>query len=458
MLSASLLVSALLLSSLIIARPGGAVTATSGPDPIAVFVGYADDLRASPFFPTPWVGSPNTIFIGSGSPFDAGAIRIDNTGGSPITIDSVSVLLHGPGSSVPFGNPPGPVNLWGTGIVVPAGFHLILTQTTQFNFDTSDDPFRACGSPAPSGTPPFPVITVTIGGVPFPFNDMAHVLDTGGFDFACLGNESLQWRPIGTCGIECPGGGSISVSKFFTDSSLNPLPTDQNGNPKVDVVLANGIVRSTNPGQVLAWVNVTNTGGVPVDSLKLNETLPVDWVVHPRWMPATGAIHVFFVFTNGTRVEITDPTTIAVSTGNPQSVVLLIPDIAATAAGTSLGGGENILLSVKLSYGLIGTSQSAASYPRNYTDTASAAAFTGTGFTGSEFTGTASGFFIAFAKVVGDANGDFKVDILDAAIIAYSYGSRPGDAKWNPNADFNNNNVIDIQDAAQMAIYYGTSS
>src|SRR3989449_2773740 len=62
---------------------------------------------------------------------------------------------------------------------------------------------------------------------------------------------------------------STRVSKFFTDSSLNPLPLDNSGNPMVNVVLARSIVESTNPGQVLAWVNVSNTGPTPVQSLKL---------------------------------------------------------------------------------------------------------------------------------------------------------------------------------------------
>ncbi len=434
------------------------VRAPSGPDPIAVFVGYADNLRSSPFFPVPWAGDPNVIFIGGGT-FDAGAIRIDNTGGSPVTIDSVSVLLHGPGSTVPFGNPPGPVNLWGTGIVVPAGFHLILTQTVSFNFDTSDNPISGCGSPVPNGTTPLPEITVTIAGVPHQFNDTAHVLDTGGFDLACLGNESLQWRPIGTCGVSCPGGGSISVSKFFTDTSLNPLPLDKNGNPKVDVVLAGGIVRSTNPGEIIAWVNVTNSGGVSVDSVKLNETLPVDWVVAPTWLPAKGAIHVFYANTTSlaTNPEITDPSTITVSTGNPETVGLAIPDLSATAIGHPLQQGQSILLGVKLDYGLDKTSQSASSFPRNYTDTASGAAWTGASFTGAEFSASGSAFFIAYAKLLGDVNGDNKIDIVDVATIAYAYNTSPGNARWNTNADLDNNGVVNIMDVAIVAFYYGTS-
>ncbi len=202
--------------------------------------------------------------------------------------------------------------------------------------------------------------------------------------------------------IEITPSTALSVSKFFTDSSLNPLPTDSNGNPKADVVLANGVVTSTNPGQVLAWVNVTNTAGAPLQSLKVNETLPLDWRVDPPWMPAQGAIHVFFANTTSlaTNLEITQSSTIKVATGNPLTVHLAIPSFNATGIGHPLMPGQSILLSVKLTYALIGTSQSATSYPRNYTDTAVAAAWTQASFSGAQSTGSGSAFFTADAKVV----------------------------------------------------------
>src|SRR6266705_496090 len=197
----------------------------------------------------------------------------------------------------------------------------------------------------------------------------------------------------------------LKIAKFFTDSSLNPLPRDSNGNPKVDVLLANGVVTSTNPGQVLAWVNVTNTSGSSLQSLKLNDTLPVDWMVSPAWMPprgSVGAIHVLYA--NGTSLasetDITQPSTITVSTGNPDVVHVSIPSLNATGIGHPLMPGQSILLSVKLSYGLVHTSQSASSYPRNYTDTAAGVAWTQASFTGVESSGTGSAFFIADAKVV----------------------------------------------------------
>jgi len=170
----------------------------------------------------------------------------------------------------------------------------------------------------------------------------------------------------------------------------------------VNVVLERGFVRSTNPGQVLAWVNVTNTGTVPIQSLKLNETLPVDWTVNPPWLPGKGAIHVYYANTTSlaTNPEITKPSTITVTTGNPQTVLVAIPSLNATGIDHPLMPGQSILLSVKLSYGLVMTSQSPTSYPRNYTDTASAAAWTLPSYTGTETSATGTGFFIAYANVV----------------------------------------------------------
>ena len=37
--------------------------------------------------------------------------------------------------------------------------------------------------------------------------------------------------------------------------------------------------------------------------------------------------------------------------------------------------------------------------------------------------------------IPGDVNGDFKVGLLDLALVAQAYGSKPGDSNWNPNTD-----------------------
>ncbi len=53
--------------------------------------------------------------------------------------------------------------------------------------------------------------------------------------------------------------------------------------------------------------------------------------------------------------------------------------------------------------------------------------------------------------VPGDINKDGQVSILDAALLAYSWMTRPGDPKWNPDADINRSGLVNISDAAILA-------
>ena len=48
--------------------------------------------------------------------------------------------------------------------------------------------------------------------------------------------------------------------------------------------------------------------------------------------------------------------------------------------------------------------------------------------------------------MVGDVNHDAKVNIIDIYIIARAFGTQPGNSKWNPYADIDENNVINIVD------------
>lgn len=195
-----------------------------------VFVGYADNLRPSPFFPSPFQGNPLTgLFAGAGPTFDAGAVGIFNNGATPITINDMSVKL---GTGQTF-------NLWGSfltgGFSLAAGKWAIFTQTGEFNFDTSDFAFISNGnsptnncSVGPLSTSSTcinnqPTVTATVNTVVTSYMDSGHVLDTGGYDTVnsnpCVGgnndgntpgncNESLQWRLIGTTGVGNPGGGT----------------------------------------------------------------------------------------------------------------------------------------------------------------------------------------------------------------------------------------------------------
>ncbi|MGD0977532.1 MAG: NosD domain-containing protein [Candidatus Bathyarchaeia archaeon] len=57
--------------------------------------------------------------------------------------------------------------------------------------------------------------------------------------------------------------------------------------------------------------------------------------------------------------------------------------------------------------------------------------------------------------IPGDLNGDFKVSLSDLTLLANAYGSKPGDAKWNPNADMHNSGRVGLTDLTLLAIHYG---
>jgi len=56
-----------------------------------------------------------------------------------------------------------------------------------------------------------------------------------------------------------------------------------------------------------------------------------------------------------------------------------------------------------------------------------------------------------------DINNDGKVDIIDIAIVAVAFGSRPGSINWNPNADLDGNDQINIIDISMAAKEFGKS-
>jgi hypothetical protein len=93
-------------------------------------------------------------------------------------------------------------NLWGS-FTIPANGQAVLTQTSQYNFDTSDFPIEPCGTTVPSTDPRVPTVAITTATGTVTVSDSGHVLDTGGFDLACRGNESTQWTQIGS--VPCAG-------------------------------------------------------------------------------------------------------------------------------------------------------------------------------------------------------------------------------------------------------------
>jgi RHS repeat-associated protein len=151
-------------------------------------------------------------FVGCCEPYDAGAIRIDNSSGSAVTVDDVSVDI-------------GPYHwdLWGSGLTTPAGGSLILTQNSGENFDTSDTPNQNC---TPTGY--VPQVHVTVGGVAQTYQDTGLILNTGGIDPVYCGfvNESEQWSVI--------GGTAVGLTPSELTAGGNPctcVPTEARGNP-----------------------------------------------------------------------------------------------------------------------------------------------------------------------------------------------------------------------------------
>jgi len=56
--------------------------------------------------------------------------------------------------------------------------------------------------------------------------------------------------------------------------------------------------------------------------------------------------------------------------------------------------------------------------------------------------------------IPGDIDGSFTVDLGDLVILAKTYNSKPGDARWNPNADIDGSGQVDLGDLVILAQHY----
>jgi RHS repeat-associated protein/uncharacterized repeat protein (TIGR01451 family) len=307
--------------------------ATAGDLGLAVFVGFADNATPSVDFPTPWQGSPNVVYIGGGAPVNAGAIRLDNHSGAPLTVDRVDVDLQRANAHF---------SLW-QGFTIPAGGSAVLTQTAPGNFDTSAYPIAPCGGTLPAGETRIPKVTVTSGGSSVTLLDSAHVLDTGGFDSSCRGNESVQWREIGTRGIEVPSGDLILGPSNSSGSGGSPVTLrahlqDPNGAPLPNVVVefravsgpnagesGKGVIDSqgnaqftyvgTAQGADLVRAAVTNASGAPVQSNDVTVTWKTASCGPDVPLPRNGEASL--LYTGGTRVQYSDSIELAALLSNP---------------------------------------------------------------------------------------------------------------------------------------------
>lgn len=177
---------------------GAMLLASYAPAQVDIYVGYADGIRGGGFFPNPWDGDPGVSFFGaSGSGvYDAGAIMLVNTGAVNVTLDQGFYVDNFNSGGTSF-------QLWdgyigGTGHVIAPGDKVILTQTSDYNFDTSD--YSEFSSP---NTTYKPLVHLSLDGSWASYADTGQVLNTAGFDLAGTGvNESYRWRLIGTDGSQ----------------------------------------------------------------------------------------------------------------------------------------------------------------------------------------------------------------------------------------------------------------
>jgi hypothetical protein len=230
----------LLASAVLVA--GGLSLSSASAGAITVYVGYVDNLRASGFFPSVWLGGSNVVSqTPNGQSLDAGAIRIQNTTGAAVTISNFQVTFPGTFGTFAMWNP----------LVVGDGQNGIFTQLGSYNFDTSDagvfggyppsslaptvpgnNLIGGCSSPASiissAGDTALcaahiPVITFDIGTTHYTFSDTGHILDTGEWDFVNNGaygedgNESINWNLVGS---NANRGGNTGVPEPLSISLL----------------------------------------------------------------------------------------------------------------------------------------------------------------------------------------------------------------------------------------------
>jgi len=62
---------------------------------------------------------------------------------------------------------------------------------------------------------------------------------------------------------------------------------------------------------------------------------------------------------------------------------------------------------------------------------------------------------IVHIKIPGDVNSDDKVDVQDLTDTVKAFGSVPTSTNWNPECDFNKDNIINVSDLATLGKNYG---
>jgi hypothetical protein len=252
------------------ASPSAVIPASqlTGPAPagVAVFVGYADSVRANAVnFPTPWYGSPATTFEGCAPPsacsYDAGSVRVVNNSSAAITVNSVAVHLD----TCTFTG-------WPSAILAP-GADLVLTQLASqeadgctpgaASMDTSDLGAGGASYGGCTSNGIIPVVELTVNGLTSSYADSGQVLNTGGVDWGiCSGNESTQWTVIG----HAPCRGSLlsltppaQSHQVLSNATVTATFTNSCGQPLSNTAVS--FAASSGPNVGLTGAGVTNAQG-----------------------------------------------------------------------------------------------------------------------------------------------------------------------------------------------------
>lgn len=63
--------------------------------------------------------------------------------------------------------------------------------------------------------------------------------------------------------------------------------------------------------------------------------------------------------------------------------------------------------------------------------------------------------FEAISYLLGDIDRDGKCEMVDVAIVCFSFGCGPKDSRWNPDADLNKDTIVDMMDIAMVTKDFG---
>jgi hypothetical protein len=181
---------------------------------------------------------------------------------------------------------------------------------------------------------------------------------------------------------------------------------------------------ATSPLPDIAVTNITTskTGCLPFPSASLNYTVTVN---------VTVANHCAIYESDVNVTAYADPS--------------MPPSLVIGSQNVSLNAGSSA--SVTFTWNL---SSSLGVFYGNYTLRAYAAIVPGE-------TNTADNTFTdgkILVTIPGDINGDLKCALADLSLLAKCFNTRPGDQKWNPNADFNNNGQVALAELSIMAKHF----